>query len=70
MADARYISQIDHVLINNRYKSNIINVNNYRGADVDSDYYFLIGVFKSKMATKWNNEDKLKATRKFDIEKL
>lgn len=45
-------------------------VKSYRGADVDSDHYFVIRVFKSKMAAKWNNEGKLKAARKFDIEKL
>uniref|UniRef100_A0A2S2QXA8 Craniofacial development protein 2 n=1 Tax=Sipha flava TaxID=143950 RepID=A0A2S2QXA8_9HEMI len=70
IAKWRYISQIDHVLISNRYKSNITNVKSYRGADVDSDHYLVIGVFKSKMAIKWNNEEKLKATRKFDVEKL
>jgi len=57
----RYISQIDHVLISNRYKSNITNVKSYRGADIDSDLYLVIGVFKSKMTTKWNNKGKLKA---------
>lgn len=41
----RYISQIDHVQINIRYKSNITNVKNYRGSDVDSDHYLVIGVF-------------------------
>jgi len=56
----RYISQIDHVLISNRYKSNITNVKSYRGADVDSDHYLVIGVFKSKIAAKWNNKRKLK----------
>jgi hypothetical protein len=30
----------------------------------------VVGVFKSKMAIKWNNEEKLKAARKFDVEKL
>lgn len=64
----RYTSQIDHVLINNRYKSNVTNVKSYRGADVDSDHYLVIGVFKSKMTAKWNNERKSKTTRKFDIE--
>jgi hypothetical protein len=29
----------------------------------------VIGVFKSKMAAKWNNEGKLKAARKFDVMK-
>jgi len=52
----RYTNQIDHVLINNRYKSNVTNVKSYRGADEDSDHYLVIGVFKSKMAAKWNNE--------------
>lgn len=66
----RYTSQIDHELINNRYKSNVKNVKSYRGADVDSDHYLVNRVFMSKMAAKWNNERKLKTTRKFDIEKL
>jgi len=67
---SRYISQIDHVLINNRYKSSITNVKSCRRADVASDHYLVIGVFKSKMTAKWNNEGKSKAARKFDVEKL
>jgi hypothetical protein len=66
----RYISQIDHVLISNRYKSNITNCKSYRRADIDSYHYLVIRVFKSKMAVKWNNEGKLKAARKFDVESI
>jgi len=46
--DGRYISQIDHVLIKNRYKSNITNVKSYREADVDSDHYLVIIILSSQ----------------------
>lgn len=40
--DGKYKNQIDHVLINKRFKNGITNVRTFRGADSDSDH-LLVG---------------------------
>jgi len=42
--DGRYKNQIDHVLVNSRFKNSILNVRTLRGADVDSDH-LLLGIW-------------------------
>jgi len=59
--DGRHKNQIDHVLINNRFKNNITNVRTLRGADADSDH-FLVGIwirvkFKKRYRHKLNTVD-------------
>lgn len=66
--DGRHNNQIDHVLIDNRFKNSITNVWTLGGADADSDR-FLVGIwirdkFKKRYRRKLNTIDK------YDIEKL
>ncbi|XP_022180576.1 craniofacial development protein 2-like [Myzus persicae] len=42
--DGRHKNQIDHVLINNRFRNSITNVRTLRGADADSDH-LLVGIW-------------------------
>lgn len=48
--DGRTKSQIDHILINERYKTSVRQVRSYRGADGDKDHYLIIASFKIKLA--------------------
>jgi len=66
--DKRHKNQIDHVLINNRFKSSITNVRTLRGADADSDY-LLVGIWiRAKFKKQYRH--KLNTIDRYDIEKL
>ena len=67
--DGRTFSQINHILIDRRFRGCIRNVRTYRGADADSDHYLAYAKFNLRLATKWNLE-KRKPTIKYDIQKL
>jgi len=45
----RYVSQIDHVLINTRFKNCVNYVKTVREDDYDSDHYLVIGKLKVKL---------------------
>lgn len=64
----RFSRQIDHVLIENRYKTIIENFKSYRGADADTDYYLILTDFRVKMFME--RKKKQKISRKYDIDKL
>jgi len=55
----RHKNQIDHVLINDRFKNSILNIRTLRGADMDSDH-LLIGIWMRV---------KIKKYRKFNLTK-
>ncbi|XP_055535307.1 uncharacterized protein LOC129724427 [Wyeomyia smithii] len=47
-------NQIDHVLIDGRFFSDIINVRTYRSANIDSDHYLVAVCMHSKLSTVYN----------------
>jgi len=66
--DGQTYNQIDHLLIDARHVSNVMDVRTFRGANIDSDHYLLI----SKIRSQISNARKTYGTcaRKFNIEKL
>ena len=62
-------TQIDHVLIDGRFFSDIRNIRTYRGADINSDHY-LVGVsMHSKLSTTYHQR-RSQLPRPFNLERL
>ncbi|XP_055534872.1 craniofacial development protein 2-like [Wyeomyia smithii] len=49
--DQQTTNQIDHVLIEGRFFSDITNIRTYRGVDIDSDHYLVAVCMNSKLST-------------------
>jgi hypothetical protein len=66
--DGQTYNQIDHLLMDARHESNVMNVRTFRGANIDSDDYLLI----SKITSRISNARKVygSCARKFNSEKI
>jgi endonuclease/exonuclease/phosphatase family metal-dependent hydrolase len=56
-------SQIDHVLIDKRRHSNILDVRSFRGADCDTDHYLIMAKLRERISVS------KQARKKFDLER-
>ncbi|XP_060530071.1 craniofacial development protein 2-like [Cylas formicarius] len=61
-------NQIDHVLIDGRFSSNIEDVRSMRGADSDSDHFLVRSKLKEKLSTKRSSTKETR--KKWDINKF
>ena len=52
--DQRTTNQIDHVLIDGRFFSDITNIRTYCDANIDSDHYLVAACMRSKLSTVYN----------------
>ena len=50
--DGRTTNQIDHIIINNKWRRSLFDVKVYRGADVNSDHYLSKAAIKLKLRRK------------------
>ena len=48
--DGKTHSQIDHVVIDRRWHSSVLDVQSFRGADCDTDHYLVIAKFRERIA--------------------
>jgi hypothetical protein len=62
-------NQIDHVLIDNRRHSNILDVHSFRGSDCDTDHYLLVAKLKERISVSKQARQKFDLER-FDLKKL
>jgi hypothetical protein len=62
-------SQSDHVLMDTRWQSSILDVRSFRGADFDTDYYLVVVKVRERLAVSKPAEQKVD-TERFNIKKL
>ena len=65
--DGRTINQIDHVIINKKWRRFLLDVKVYRGADVSSDHNMLFAKIKLKLMAVDSNKQR---RRVYDINRL
>ena len=67
--DGKTHNQIDHVLIDRRWHSSVLDVRNFRGADCDTDHYLVIGKVRERLAVGKQTAQRFDRQR-FNLRKL
>ena len=66
--DGRTQNQIDHITISKKWRTALLDVRNYRGADVFSDHHLLVGSLRVKFTK--IRRPYVAAKKKFNLDKL
>jgi len=65
--DGKTINQIDHLMIETRWRSSLQNVRVYRGADISSDHFMLVSSLRLKLTSCYR---KRSYRKRYDVGRL
>jgi len=67
--DGKNNSQIDHILIDRRWHSSILDVRSFRGADCDTDHCLVVAKYRERLVVS-KQESRTFAVERFNLRKL
>ena len=67
--DGKIHNQIDHIMIDRRWQSSVLNVRNFRGAYCDTDHYLVMAKVRERLAVGKQAAQKIDSQR-FNLRKL